>query len=199
LAKDLAATLGQRRFFGIMKSAHMKIADREWQKEPPSVSSGYRPWLLDHGSLTARIVARCPAFSVREVHQRPAKPYRDEMPVLRLKPGKLALVREVFLFCGERPVVFAHSVVERHHLRGPWRSIDKMGSKPLGAALFANPRVERQPLRFRKLSRHDSLYRAACRIAECVSPHLWARRSVFTLKGASILVTEVFLPGILEL
>jgi chorismate-pyruvate lyase len=32
-----------------------------------------------------------------------------------------------------------------------------------------------------------------------LSPRLWARRSVFSREGAPLLVTEVFLPGVLAL
>jgi chorismate--pyruvate lyase len=77
--------------------------------------------------------------------------------------------------------------------------LNKLGNKPLGAALFADPQVKRSPLQFKKLSRRHELYRRACRILPEPPAHLWARRSVFTLQRQPILVTEVFLPGILEL
>jgi chorismate--pyruvate lyase len=169
-----------------------------WTERPPA-ESRYRGWLLDRGSLTARILARCRAFGVREVRQRFARPGLDEAAVLGIQRDRLALVREVFLYCGGRPLVFAHSVVERRHLRGLWRSLTTMGTKPLGAALFADPRVIRHPLRFRKLGQSHPLFKAACRALSARPSHLWARRSLFTLHGASILVTEVFLPAILEL
>jgi chorismate--pyruvate lyase len=69
----------------------------------------------------------------------------------------------------------------------------------MGAALFADPRIRRFPLRYRKVNRGHPLYRRACTALHRPPPHLWARRSLFTLRGAPILVTEVFLPGILRL
>ncbi|MBI2508838.1 MAG: chorismate lyase [Betaproteobacteria bacterium] len=111
----------------------------------------------------------------------------------------MVLVREVRLYCGKTPVVFAHSVVRRRDLRGPWRALAGLGARPLGAALFANLRARRYPLRFRKLTARDELYRRACAALPDPPPALWARRSLFTLRGSPILVTEVFLPGILGL
>ncbi|MDN5836992.1 MAG: chorismate lyase, partial [Nitrosospira sp.] len=53
--------------------------------------------------------------------------------------------------------------------------------------------------RFKKLNSVHPLFRRACRKLQAKPPGLWARRSLFSLQGQSILVTEVFLPSILEL
>jgi chorismate--pyruvate lyase len=104
----------------------------------------------------------------------------------------------VSLCCDGVQVVFAHSVLPRSSLRGAWHNLGRLGAKPLGAVLFANPEVTRTPLAFRKLLPHHALYtRAVEHLAERPAC-LWARRSVFMLNNAPILVTEVFLPGVLE-
>jgi chorismate--pyruvate lyase len=170
-----------------------------WHPRPPAAPCLYRSWLTDRGSLTHRIRARCSTFSVRGLRLTRAKSGRDEAAYVNLNPRELALLREVLLYCGNTPVVFAHSVIPRAGLRGPWRSLSSLGDKPLGAALFADPQVKRSPLQFKKLSRRHELYRRACRVLPAPPAHLWARRSVFTLQRQPIMVTEVFLPGILEL
>lgn len=109
-----------------------------------------------------------------------------------------ALLREVVLNCDGQPVVFAHSVLPLSSLRGPWHDLGRLGARPLGAALFANPAVVRTPLTYRKLHPGHALYQRAVAVLPQRPPCLWARRSVFTLQTASILVTEVFLPGVLE-
>lgn len=96
-------------------------------------------------------------------------------------------------------MVFAHSVLPLPGLRGPWQGLSKLGNKPLGAALFANPLIKRTPLAFKKLGTRDPLYLRACQILTATPPQLWARRSIFSLKDSPILVTEVFLPDILRL
>lgn len=109
------------------------------------------------------------------------------------------LVREVFLVCGESRVVFAHTVLNSRDLCGPWRSVAKLGTKPLGAALFADPRITRYPLHQRKIGWYHDLHRRLSAVARDVPPALWARRSLFRLHNSPILVTEVFLPEILRL
>jgi chorismate--pyruvate lyase len=54
-------------------------------------------------------------------------------------------------------------------------------------------------LRQKKLNRGHPLFRRACVALRTRPSHLWARRSLFALRGMHILVTEVFLPGILRL
>ncbi|MEW5942241.1 MAG: chorismate lyase [Pseudomonadota bacterium] len=177
----------------------MKSIPQQWLRRLPGVCHRYRPWLLDRGSLTRRIQERCAAFSVRKVRQRRARANVDETVLVGLRPTVRTGVREVYLYCGETPVVFAHSVLPEKSLRGAWGGLGRLGSKPLGAVLFDNPNVRRTPLQFRKVNPHHNLYRRACRELSSPPSTLWARRSVFSLHGRPILVTEVFLPGILEL
>ena len=172
--------------------------DTYWQPFP-AASGRYRPWLTDPGSLTARIVARCPDFHVKVLFQGLRRPDRDERFVFAHRGRARVLVREVFLCCGDTPVVFAHTVLDPHDLCGAWRSVTRLGNRPLGAALFADPKVRRYPLRTRKVSRHHELHRRLAGHGAHVYESLWARRSLFRLHRSPILVTEVFLPGILRL
>lgn len=159
----------------------------------------YRRWLQDRGSLTRRIQMRCDNFRVQPVFQALATAHGDERKVMAIRSGELALVREVYLYCGETPVVFAHSVVARKDLRGAWRGLNGLGNKSLGTVLFTNPKIKRTSLVFKKVSAGHALFDHACRRLSSIPPNLWARRSLFTLHGQSILVTEVFLPAILDL
>ncbi len=173
--------------------------DRNWRRRPAAGAGRYRDWLIDRGSLTDRIRARCQAFRVELVFQGLRRATRDER-VLFGGRGRQTLVREVYLRCGDVPVVFAHSVARRGDLRGAWRGLTRLGAQPLGAALFANPRVRRQALRFRALHARDELsLRAVGGGMPDGHQVLWARRSLFTLNNSPILVTEIFLPGILAL
>jgi chorismate--pyruvate lyase len=154
--------------------------------------------LIDRGSLTDRVRERCAAFRVELVYQGPRRAAQDERFVAGGR-GERVLVREVFLSCARARVVFAHSVTRLASLRGTWRGLARLGTQPLGAALFANPRVRRQPLRFHKLGPRDELHARACAASGKRLPALWARRSLFVLGKSPILVTEIFLPGILDL
>jgi len=172
--------------------------DVSWRQRLAAGAVGYRRWLIDRGSLTDRVRERCTAFRVELVFQGPRRAARDER-FLAGGRGQRVFVREVFLSCGRARVVFAHSVTPLANLRGAWRGLVRLGTRPLGAALFADPRVQRRPLRFRKLGPRDELHARACAATGKRLPALWARRSLFILGKSPILVTEIFLPGIREL
>jgi chorismate--pyruvate lyase len=173
--------------------------DTLWLREPLCPDAYLRRWLIDRGSLTERLRARCREFAVEVTAQGGAVPVRDERVLVGTRPGERALVREVRLLCDGRPMVFAHSVVSRTGLRGPWRMLSRLGSRPLGAALFADPRVRRFPLRFAQITRRHPLYARACAAARERPRALWARRSLFVAGASPLLVTEVFLPRLAEL
>lgn len=158
-----------------------------------------RQWLSDEGSLTARIRARCERFGVRVLRQELLRPHADERAMLGIALREWSWVREVLLLADGVPRVFAHSVLAQRHSRGPWQMFARLGERPLGAALFADPRISRAPLRYRRLDARHPLYRAALAAAGLDGvrvPYLWARRSVFTRAGQSLLVCEVFLPDV---
>lgn len=172
--------------------------DLRW-RATPAAAGRLRPWLTDRGSLTARIAARCPAVRVEVLFQGRRAPDRDEDFLFAHGGRAQALVREVFLCCDARPVVFAHTVLDPADLLGTWRSVAGLGTRPLGAALFADPRVRRGPLRFRRIGLHHELHARIATHVSAPAGALWARRSIFRLRGSPILVTEVFLPEILQL
>ena len=171
----------------------------EWNWRPVGAANRLGKWLQSRGSLTALIRSRCAEFSVGNVENRLARANRDEFGFLGLRRGDFALVREVFLCCRGRRVVFAHSVAARSSLRGRWRGLTRLGAKSLGATVLAGPRVRRESMQFRIVSRRHPLHEKACRYLSCPPEKLWARRSLFREGRSVILVTEVFLPGILEL
>jgi chorismate--pyruvate lyase len=176
------------------KSSHSRVG---WLKIPMN-SGAYRHWLVDGGSLTRRLQRRCPDFFVERMRQLDARPNVDETQLLCATPRRLALLREVRLHCGGKPVVFAHSILPHKSLRGPWLGLAHLGNRPLGGQLFANPKVVRTPLEYKKLHRHHPLHRRATAHLQSPPEAIWARRSVFRLGAVAILVTEVFLPQVLK-
>lgn len=174
-------------------------SDTFWHGAALGCGAGLAPWLRDHGSLTQRIQQRCTHFAVRGVRSGLARIAFDESALLGIAPQRFAWSREVFLHADDQPVVFAHSALAREHLRGAWAAVRSLGSKPLGALLFAHPLVEREPLHYKALCSNHPLYKSATAVLKDPPNRLWARRSLFHLHGAPLLVTEVFLPEILRL
>jgi chorismate--pyruvate lyase len=174
----------------------LEAATQGWLAHPFLLPREIRGWLADHGSLTRRLRQCCRGFSVRPVRIGFISPNRDERAALKLRTDELAYVREVVLNCNGEAVVFAHSVVAAASLRGPWAAVSGLGSRPLGEALFSNPRVERGRMQYRRIDARHALVRQAARAGVDVAGRsVWARRSLFTLHGHPLMVTEVFLPA----
>jgi chorismate lyase len=170
---------------------------QRWLKKP-ILAKALQSWLIDTGSLTARLQIRYSHFAVKPVAVKYAKAIQDEAALLNLPAYKTALIREVLLMGNNQPVVFAHSVLPHESLCGAWCGLGKLGNKPLGASLFANPRVKRTPLEYKKLSRHHPISMQVAEHLQVSPKALWARRSIFSLNCDKILVTEVFLEQLLE-
>lgn len=161
------------------------------------LSPALRSWLLERGSLTARCQAACGCFAVRVLRSgggfslmgvsgRPQRPWVAQ--------------REVLLECDGRPVIFAHTelaIAPRGRLS---RWLAGLGSRSLGSLLFAHPAFRRGAIECIRLRASDMLHQRASQAAGLQhSAQLWARRSRHTLGGQSVVVTEVFLPAILDL
>lgn len=162
---------------------------------PPNL----RRWVTGDGSLTARLMAASARFRVARLAQRPALPYADEWQVLGLAWPAPVLTREVMLICDGRAAVYAHTVVMPRHARRDWPFLRGLGERPLGGALFVDPRVSRTPFAFARLRPAHPLRRAMREVLPelATTPMLPARRSVFHRGGGAMLVTEVFLPDLL--
>ncbi|HEX5394279.1 MAG TPA: chorismate lyase [Rhodocyclaceae bacterium] len=163
-----------------------------------------RPWLEIETSLSIAIARQCPAdapFRVRLLHEGAQLPILDEAPMIVSASGDRVHSRDVLLSSGDTPLVYAHTVLRREHLRHPWHHLVRIGTRPLGSLLFAHPRICPGTISYRRLGARHPLWRRAQGHIALASPTatLWARRAVFQLDGCPLLVTEVFLPGILTL
>jgi chorismate--pyruvate lyase len=174
-------------------------SDRFWHEATVGCNGDIAPWLHDHGSLTLRIQQRSSHFAVKPVRSGLARIAYDEAALLGIALHHFAYSREVFLYADGKPVVFAHSTCARNLLRDVWKTMGGLGNRSLGSLLFSHPLVKREPLHFNALRSHHPLYRSAAKVLDNAPDRLWARRSLFTLHGAPLLVTEVFLPEILNL
>ena len=177
----------------------MPNSQRGWLARPHSLPRSLHPWLCDKSSLTRRLKSRCAAFRVVLLSTGLKRPNVDETALLQMAPGARAYVREVLLLCDEVPVVFAHSVLPYPSLRGAWNGISRLGSRPLGEALFSDRRIHRQPLSFRNLHPDHPLFHSLAQQHPPGVNQVWAHRSLFCLNSHPLLVTEVFLPTIVAL
>ena len=121
---------------------------------------------------------------------------RNEAHRLKLSRFDTALIRQVYLHCGDHRWVFARTVIPRKTLTGRQKYLANLGNKPLGAVLFADPLMHRDEVEVTSLRPGQSLFDAAVKGIGSTPDHIWGRRSVFYLKKKSLLVNEIFLPTI---
>ncbi len=152
----------------------------------------FRSWLQEPASLTQRLQACCGVFRVQVLCQGGLPPERGGVSRQRRQ------VRQVVLWCDARPVIFAHTELSTANRGRLSLWLKRLGSRSLGSLLFSHPGFQRGPIEFCCLDARHPLYQRAAQLAE-LPARLWARRSRHHLNGQSVLVTEVFLPAILDL
>ena len=162
-----------------------------------SLPPGLANWLFDRGSLTRRLRCICAdRFRVRVLRQGWTRPGRDEARVLKLRMEAWAWIREVQLLCGDQPWVFARTLIPVLTLGGRGRRLTRLGTRPLGEVLFADPTIRRGPVEIARIGFDQRLHRRA--FADFIEPPdaIWGRRSVFWIDGRPLLVCEIFLPAL---
>jgi chorismate--pyruvate lyase len=160
-----------------------------------------RDWLTTEGSLTARLIASSSAFRVQRLHQASAICLPDEARTIGLpRPGRV-WEREVLLRCDGEAVVFAHTVVPTTSTATDWPLFSVLGERSLGTTLFYDPLVKRGRLEFARVRAGHPLMQRANAALGCASGDrvYYARRCVYRRHQGLLLVTEVFLPRVLDL
>jgi len=155
-------------------------------KQPPAE---VQSWLFDQASLTARLKRRSGKFEVRVLSQCHQRPTLDERQILGIRPGRHALVRQVCLYSDGIASVYARTVIPTPTLTGRQRIYAKLGTRPLGAMLFADLTMKRDEVMVAEFSLDELPLADSSGSGTC-----WGRRSIFRVGGKPLLVSEYFLP-----
>ena len=132
-------------------------------------------------------------FSVRVISQHWQKLNAEEASAMSLKHVRSALVRQVLLCCGDQPLVYARTVIPATTVQGAQRRYANMGSRPLGAMLFADRTMRREEVQVAILPASLEVNQ----FSKTDEP-VWGRRSVFRVAGKPLLVSEYFLPDLIK-
>ena len=172
--------------------ANRQLHWRSYRRTPLFVTcSALRPWLLDRGSLTERLIrASKGQFEVKILFQGMGVPQLSEQRALELPVRQRALIREVILFGNHQPWVHARSIIPIKTLTGRLRKLRKLDNRPLGALLFSDPGMA--PI---EISNLPMLEPWPSTVSSTYGSPVQGRRSLFWLDGKPLLVSEVFLTG----
>lgn len=156
-------------------------------------------WLQAQGSLTARL--RCfGQVQVLVQQQATMALWPLERADLQQRCG---YVREVVLLVDGRPAVWARSATSLAAIKGPWRAMRGLGTRPLAELLFSRLQVQRGPLNMHPLPKRGEMHNQMRRQWLGVDPSdepaglpQWARSSVFWRNGQGLRVMEAFSPWV---
>ncbi|OON60635.1 chorismate--pyruvate lyase [Massilia sp. KIM] len=183
-----------------MRAGSLRLA--AWRPHARAVRAPWKmeDWLTTPGSLTARLVAHSARFRVRRLHQQVGLCLADEARAIGLPRPERVWEREVLLECDGRPVVFGHTVVPMRCSASDWPLFSALGERSLGTTLFYDPLVRRGQLEFARLrAGHPLVERVRAATGESKETVYYARRCVYRRRQGLLLVTEVFLPEVLDL
>jgi chorismate lyase len=161
--------------------------DLDWRPastwNPIPAAQPYTSWLLEPSSLTQRLREHVPPVHVQPLFEGLQAPSPDECRILQQPQGVVSStwVREVHLLGAGVPRLWARTVIPNWSAHNPWAQVQTLGQQPLGELLFVWPDIARGPLH----------------IAH--TPMGWARYCVYHRHQAPLLLTEVFLPTLLEM
>lgn len=149
------------------------------------VPRAWQSWLMEPGSLTRRLICAADGdFEVKVVNEYWGMPRYDEARALAMSKPERVFVREVELRGHGQCWVQARTLIPAASLRGKLAGLRQLGPRPLGAKLFSLPTLKRGAIEISRLRTGQEAY--------------WARRSVFSLEGQPLLVTEVFMPTLVQ-
>jgi chorismate lyase len=159
-----------------------------------AVDPQVRPWLIGKGLLTLRMRAACgERFAVRLVDQWTGLLNAAYTQVLGVKDNA-GLFRDVEMFNGDAVWAFEQTVTPDSTLCAhPW--LAELGDSALGETLSDLSSVERSSYEYAWLPTDEPVTARALRDAEIKPARLWARRSRVSLRGAPLLIQEIFLPA----
>ncbi len=141
----------------------------------------WQDWLSNSQSLTQLIEKRTKkSVTIKVLADQRQSISLDEQRFFQ-RPLKRCRVREVYLCIDDTPVVLARSILPTTSCTGINRPIVNIGNTPLGEVLFKKGKA---PILARQITEIPSLG--------------FGRRSLYLLRGHPILISEIFLPELLN-
>jgi chorismate--pyruvate lyase len=165
------------------------------QQQTETCSDKISSWLYDENSLTKKLESLYTKFQVQVKQQLIVDSSMVGLSGYFANEKKI-LLREVFLYCDETPVVFAQTEIPFSTLSHKQAQLTEIGNQSLGTILFQDINMKRGPIEVAQFTENQQLTNL-CQSLKQNCPHsLWARRSQFFLNDKPLLVSELFLPAL---
>jgi chorismate--pyruvate lyase len=182
-------------------------------------------WVYEPGSLTQRLRDYYgDAIAVKVLLQRWHTPFLTERRLLDLPENKYSLIREVLLHADGKPLILARTIIPAKTIKMAKSNLAHLGSRPLGEVIFSYPKLERIVMDVTLIDPSTAACadislqaKSAFPTPEVEQPReplstwsrpavdevnivrpIWGRRTVYAIAQRQMLVSEFFLPEVLE-
>ena len=154
-------------------------------------------WIYESGSITQRLRDYYGSrVRVQVINNQWQRAFISESKLLKTPPGKYTLTREVLLYADDIPLVLARTIMPKHTISTAHRNLSHLGSRPLGEVIFSYPRLERLALEITQVPVHS--WRPSIQYMTQTTQPIWGRRTIYAIHHHPLLVSEFFLPAILN-
>lgn len=154
-------------------------------------------WTYETGSLTERlrsIYGNNVAVNVLFNHWQ--TPYLSERQLLNQPEHRYCLIREVLLHANGKPLIMARTIIPRDTIKIAQSNLSHLGNRPLGEIIFSYPKLQRLALNISLVSL-NTWSPPAVNLGQINQP-MWGRRTVYAIAQRQMLVSEFFLPELLN-
>jgi chorismate--pyruvate lyase len=166
------------------------------QKQQNISDSNAESWICSDRSLTVKIQELGIAFSVELLNQ-VDQPLTQSIKSLLAVDDSSALFREVLLKQGDKPLVYAQTIMPNSTVTGTESILSGLGNQSLGQVLFKSPQTQRSGIEFSIVEPDSQLGQyIEQQLQQPIQEACYMRRSVFHLNGKPLLVCECFLPAL---
>lgn len=155
-------------------------------------------WTYESGSLTRRLRSFYGnAVAVKILLQRWHKPFLSERRLLKLPEHQYSLTREVLLHANGKPLILARTIIPAATIKATQNHLSHLGNRPLGEIIFSYPGLERMAMDVTLIK--PSAWKKPVLAETAIGQPVWGRRTVYVISHKQMLVSEFFLPDVLDI
>lgn len=162
-----------------------------------NIPSNAATWINETRSITQRLRHHYTSrICVQVLNNQWQRAYITESQLLKSPYEKYMLTREVLLYTNDIPLIIARTVIPATTLSHVHKNLSHLGNRPLGEVIFSYPYLQRLALEMTQIQKHQ--WRHSILQTTKIEQAIWGRRTIYAIHYHPLLVSEFFLPAILN-
>lgn len=162
-----------------------------------NIPSNAASWIYEAGSITQRLRNYYgDSVRVQVISNQWQRAFTSENQLLKTSPTKYTLTREVLLYADDIPLVLARTIIPEPTIRSAHQNLSHLGNRPLGEVIFSYPRLERLAMEITQVQCKQ--WKNPIQLKAQIDQPLWGRRTIYAIHHHPLLVSEFFLPEVLN-